>query len=31
MDNLEPPPGRPSPELEVKASKIVKLDILEQA
>ena len=27
----EPDPGRPAPELEVKALKIVKLDVLEQA
>ena len=31
MDNLKPAPGRPAPELEVKAPKIVKLDVLEQA
>ena len=31
MDNLEPASGRPYPELEVKALKIGKLDILEQA
>ena len=29
--NLEPAPGCPVPELEVKALKRVKLDILEQA
>ena len=29
--HLEPAPGRPAPELEVKALKIVKLDVLEQA
>ena len=28
LDNLEPAPGRPAPELEVKALKIVKLDVL---
>jgi hypothetical protein len=31
LDNLEPASGRPDPELEVKALKIVKLDVLEQA
>ena len=31
LDNLKPAPGRPAPELEVKALKIVKLDALEQA
>ena len=31
FDNLEPASGRPAPELEVKARKIVKLDVLEQA
>ena len=31
FDNLEPAPGRPAPGLEVKARKIVKLDVLEQA
>ena len=31
LDNLEPAPGRPDPELEVKALTIVKLDVLEQA
>ena len=31
LDNLEPAPGHPAPELEVKAQKIVKLDVLEQA
>ena len=31
LDNLETAPGRPAPELEVKALKIVKLDVLEQA
>ena len=31
MDNLEPAPGRPAPELEVKAQKIVKLEVLDQA
>jgi hypothetical protein len=31
LDNLEPAPGRPAPELEVKALKTVKLDVLEQA
>ena len=31
FDNLEPAPGRPAPELEVKALKTVKLDVLEQA
>ena len=31
LDNLEPAQGRPAPELEVKALKIVKLDVLEQA
>ena len=31
MDNLELAPGRPVPELEVKAPEIVKLDVLEQA
>ena len=31
MYNLEPAPGCPAPELEVKAPKIVKLDVLEQA
>ena len=31
LDNLEPGPCRPAPELEVKALKIVKLDVLEQA
>ena len=30
LDNLEPAPGRPAPELEVKAQKIVKLDVPEQ-
>ena len=30
LDNLEPAPGRPAPELEVKALKIVKLDVLNQ-
>ena len=29
--NLEPAPGCPAPELEVKARKIVNLNILEQA
>ena len=28
LDNLEPAPGRPAPELEVKALKIGKLDVL---
>ena len=31
LDHLEPAPGRPAPELDVKALKIVKLDVLEQA
>ena len=31
MDNLEPAPGRPAPELELQAPKIVKLHVLEQA
>ena len=31
LDNLEPASGRPDPELEVKALKIGKLDVLEQA
>jgi hypothetical protein len=31
LDYLEPAPGLPAPELEVKALKIVKLDVLEQA
>ena len=31
FDNLEPAPGRPAPEMEVKALKIGKLDVLEQA
>ena len=31
LDNLEPAPGRPAPELEVKALKIGKLDVLGQA
>jgi hypothetical protein len=31
LDNLEPAPGRSAPELEVKALKIVKLDVLKQA
>ena len=31
LDTLEPAPGRPAPELEVKDRKIVKLDVLEQA
>ena len=31
LDKLEPAPGRPAPEFEVKALKIVKLDVLEQA
>ena len=30
LDNLEPASGCPAPELEVKARKIVKLDVLEQ-
>ena len=29
LDPLEPAPGRPAPELEIKALKIVKLDVLE--
>ena len=29
LENLEPAPGRPSRELEVKAQKIVKLNVLE--
>ena len=31
LDNLEPAPWRPAPELEVKVLKIGKLDVLEQA
>ena len=31
LNHLEPAPGRQAPELEVKALKIVKLDVLEQA
>ena len=31
LDNLEPALGRAAPELEIKALKIVKLDVLEQA
>ena len=31
LDNLKPVPGRPPPEFEVKALKIVKLDVLDQA
>ena len=31
FDNLEPAPGRPAPELEVKALRTVKLNVLEQA
>ena len=31
LENLEPAPGRPALELEVKALKKVKLDVLEQA
>ena len=31
FDNLEPAPGRPAPELEVKTLKTVKLDVMEQA
>ena len=31
LDYLEPAPGRPAPELEVKVLKIVKLDVVEQA
>ena len=31
LDNLEPALGRPAPELEVKALKIGKLDVLGQA
>ena len=31
LDNLEPDPRRPAPEMEIKALKIVKLDVLEQA
>ena len=31
FENLEPAPGRQAPELEVKALKTVKLDLLEQA
>ena len=30
LNNMEPAPGRLAPELEVKALKIVKLDVLEQ-
>jgi hypothetical protein len=30
LDNLEPAPGRPAPELEVKALKIGKLEVLGQ-
>ena len=31
LDHLEPAPRRPAPELEIKALKIIKLDVLEQA
>ena len=31
LDNLEPAPERPAPELEVKVLKNVKLDVLEKA
>ena len=31
LDNLEPASGHPDPELEVKALKIRKLDVLQQA
>ena len=31
LDNMELAPGLPAPELEVKALKMIKLDVLEQA
>ena len=31
LDNLEPAPGRPAPELKVKSLKILELDVLGQA
>ena len=31
LDNMEPAPGCPAPEKDVKALKIIKLDIFEQA